>query len=295
MSRLVLTSCLLTVLLVAGYTATKGSIYAKDNLVAWCIVPFDAAKRGPEARAEMLADIGVRRLAYDWREKDIPSFGAELDALAKHGVELTAFWFPFDLDPQNDPVAQQILKLIEERKVKTQLWIHLDGPALKQLESLSQAERVSLVAKPVAYLAKRAAATDSKVALYNHGGWYGEPENQIEVIRKVGLDNVGLVYNLHHAEEQISDFPRLFPLMKPYLIAFNVNDMRAGGPKILPVGGGDLELEIMRLVRDSGWKGPVGILDHRDELDARESLLDNVSGMKKVVRELGDTEALRTY
>ena len=27
-----------------------GSLFAKDNLFAWCIVPFDAKKRGPEAR-----------------------------------------------------------------------------------------------------------------------------------------------------------------------------------------------------------------------------------------------------
>ena len=29
------------------------SVFSKQNLVAWCIVPFDAAKRGPVARAKM--------------------------------------------------------------------------------------------------------------------------------------------------------------------------------------------------------------------------------------------------
>ena len=29
-------------------------IFSRDNLVAWCIVPFDASKRGPKERAEML-------------------------------------------------------------------------------------------------------------------------------------------------------------------------------------------------------------------------------------------------
>ncbi len=55
---------LLTLLLVSCFTATKGSIYAKDNLVAWCIVPFDAAQRGPEARAKMLADINAEEVHH---------------------------------------------------------------------------------------------------------------------------------------------------------------------------------------------------------------------------------------
>ena len=30
-------------------------LFDKHNLVAWCIVPFDAKNRGPSERAEMLA------------------------------------------------------------------------------------------------------------------------------------------------------------------------------------------------------------------------------------------------
>jgi hypothetical protein len=34
--------------------APAEALFAKSNLVAWCIVPFDAKKRGPEERAHML-------------------------------------------------------------------------------------------------------------------------------------------------------------------------------------------------------------------------------------------------
>jgi hypothetical protein len=47
-------------------------LFAKRNLVAWCIVPFDAKKRGPEERAQMLKNLGIRRLAYDYRAEHIP-------------------------------------------------------------------------------------------------------------------------------------------------------------------------------------------------------------------------------
>src|SRR3712207_4612908 len=69
-------------------------LFDRENLIAWCIVPFDAKMRGPEARAEMLQRLGFKRFAYDWREKDIPTFDQELDALQRHGVSLDAFWFP---------------------------------------------------------------------------------------------------------------------------------------------------------------------------------------------------------
>ena len=41
-------------------------IYAQNNLVAWCVVPFDASGRGPAERAEMLKALGLTKLAYDW-------------------------------------------------------------------------------------------------------------------------------------------------------------------------------------------------------------------------------------
>ena len=49
-------------------------LFAEKNLVAWCIVPFDARRRGPEERAEMLRRLGFTRFAYDWRSEHIPTF-----------------------------------------------------------------------------------------------------------------------------------------------------------------------------------------------------------------------------
>src|SRR5215467_5451910 len=61
------------------------SLFARTNLVAWCIVPFDAAKRGPEERAAMLERLGFQHFAYDYRAEHIPTFDAEVKALQRHG------------------------------------------------------------------------------------------------------------------------------------------------------------------------------------------------------------------
>ena len=47
-------------------------LFARTNLVAWCIVPFDAKHRGPVERAEMVTKLGFTRVAYDWREQHVP-------------------------------------------------------------------------------------------------------------------------------------------------------------------------------------------------------------------------------
>jgi hypothetical protein len=50
---------------------SRPELFARTNLIAWCVVPFDAKQRGPEARAEMLQRLGFRNFAYDWRDNHL--------------------------------------------------------------------------------------------------------------------------------------------------------------------------------------------------------------------------------
>jgi sugar phosphate isomerase/epimerase len=259
-------------------------IFSRDNLVAWCIVPFDAKQRGPAERAEMLQRLGIRRLAYDWRAKDIPTFDQEADELAKRSIKLQAFWLSSGLKPQADKNVAAVLDFLARRKIRTEVWYFV-SPG-KAFDGLSQEEKVAAVADAVGYVARAAARAGCKVGLYNHGGWTGEPENQIAVIRRLGLKNVGVVYNFHHGREHMDRFAGLFRLMQPYLLAVNLNGMKEGAPMILPIGEGDREQEMIRIVRDSGYRGPVGILNHRTDVDAEVGLRRNLDGLRKVVEQL---------
>ena len=42
----------------------------------------------------------------------------------------------------------------------------------------------------------------------------------------------------------------------------------------------------MQFINDSGYRGPVGILDHRNEMDAEESLKQNLVGLRSVRQKL---------
>ena len=96
-------------------------LFDRENLIAWCIVPFDGKKRGPEARAEMLARLGFSHFAYDGGAGPGRTFDAEVGALAKHKVGLDAFWCPGELNGE----SKAILDLLGRRGVRAELWVML--------------------------------------------------------------------------------------------------------------------------------------------------------------------------
>lgn len=272
----------------ASQPAEGYDLYARSNLVAWCIVPFDAKQRSPEQRAAMLKQIGIKRLAYDWREQHLPTFDREIAALKKHGVELTAVWFPGTLNGD----AKLILAALEKHKLTPQLWVS------------AGANDVEAGANAIRPIAAEAARIGCTVGLYNHGGWFGEPENQLAVLEKLAMPNVGIVYNLHHGHNDLDRFEQILSRMKPHLLCLNLNGMTAGGDKagkkILPIGEGELDRKLMKTIRDSGYRGLIGILNHTDE-DAEGRLLDNIEGLEWLIPQLDGAApasprpALRTY
>lgn len=256
-------------------------IFSRTNLVAWCIVPFDAAKRGPAERAAMLGRLGLRAVAYDYRDEHIPSFDDEIAALRENDIDLSAWWCG-GVDPR-DPLGGSVglaLETLRRNQASSDLWVDMREQAF---DGLSQPEKLTLAAQAVDAIASEAGKLNSSVGLYNHGGWYGEPENQMAILDKAGADNVGLVYNFHHGHEQLDRLGVLFPLMAPHLLCVNLNGMTPGGAKIVPLGSGARDREMIELVRASGYQGPIGILDHRNELDAEDSLRENLEGLASLV------------
>jgi sugar phosphate isomerase/epimerase len=258
------------------------ALFARTNLVSWCIVPFDAKKRGPEERAEMLERLGFKHFAYDYRAEHIPTFDAEIAALKRHKIELFAWWFPTSMNNE----ARGILDTLKRNNEHPQLWVMGGGEATRSPEE--QRARVEAEAARIATIAREAEKIGSVVGLYNHGAWFGEPENQIAIIENLkeqGIKNVGIVYNQHHGHDHLSRFPTLLQKMKPYLLAINLNGMvpdgEKRGNKIVVLGQGELDLKLLKIIQDSGWRGPIGILNHTDE-DAETRLKENLEGLEKL-------------
>lgn len=252
----------------------------RDKLVAWCIVPFDAKKRSPEERAEMIERLGMKRVAYDWRSNHVEEFEREILAYKKHGIEYFAFW---SWHPAMEP-------LIKKHGIKPQIWKTNPTPKLKldprarYAASHIQKMRVEGAAKQLLPLVKQTKALGLKLGLYNHGGWGGEPANLVAVCehlrKKHDGKHVGIIYNLHHGHSHTKGFAEHLKQMQPYLLCLNLNGMNdKPQPKILPIGQGKHDARLLKIIEDSGYDGPVGILDHVNTEDAEVQLKRNLDGL----------------
>jgi len=215
----------------------------------------------------------MTRIAYDWRENHVASFEEEILQYKKHGVEFFAFWSWHDaMEP-----------LIQKHGIHPQIWMMFGEPA-----ATTQDEKVKQAAMSLLGHVERTRRLGLKLGLYNHGGWSGEPANMVAVCEYLkthhDADHVGIVYNLHHGHDHIQDFADQLALLKPWLLCLNLNGMNDNAmPKILPLGQGKHDAALLKIIQESEYQGPIGIIDHREELDAEESLRQNLDGLDRLL------------
>jgi hypothetical protein len=253
-----------------------------DNCFAWCIVPFDNQNRTPEQRVEMLKRLGFQSYAYDWRAEHLPEMAKEIILARVNGIEMNAVWMWLD---HNDAVGnlsennRKVLQALKETGLKTQIWVSFPE---NEFDDLTEPDRLKKAVEMVGYVSKQARELGCKVGLYNHGGWFGRPENLVKIINAMPEHEVGIIFNLHHAHDMIDEFPELVKVMMLHLWAVNLNGMNRGGPKILPVGSGEEEAGMLAALKAAGFSGPFGILGHVDEADVEVILKANLEGLKKL-------------
>ncbi len=261
------------------------SIYQTDNLVAWCVVPFDSMNRGPAERVKMLADLGFKKFAYDWREKHLPSFPQEVELLEQQQIELLSVWWWVDGhgDQLLNEGNEQLLHYLDSLNIRCDIWMSFSDDFFQGLDDAQKLERA---VESLKKLHQKAADAGCNLMLYNHGSWFGDPRNQVRIIEESGLSDVGIIYNFHHAHQQIEEFPEILEAMLPYLNTVNINGMNKGGPKTLTVGQGESEKEMLRMLAASGFKGHVGIIGHIEQEDVKVVLERNIKGLQQVASEL---------
>ena len=263
----------------------KNVLFEKENLVAWCIVPFDAMDRSPSERAGMLNELGISQYAYDYRDRHISEFPEEIGIMKEAGINISAVWLWIqDADSSEfDPASERIIRIVEEQGLKTSFWLSFPG---QFFEGLTGEEKFRKAVNKIRILNERLIKAGCSIALYNHGDWFGNPLNQIKIIEEIGSDNIGIVYNFHHAHHEIDNFPDLLPEMTPYLKTLNLNGMTKEGPKIITLGEGKLDAELIRVIVESDYHGPIGILGHTEGEDIKKVLQRNIEGLETLVKDL---------
>ena len=141
-------------------------LFRQSNLAAWCIVPFDKAKRTPEQRAAMLEDLAIRQFVYDYRAEHIPQWDEEMEALKRHGINLLGWWFPGSLSPE----ATKALELFRRHQFKPQLWVSGGGGSIAGVPPEEQARRVAAEVRRLTPVAEAARADGLAVGDEDEGG-----------------------------------------------------------------------------------------------------------------------------
>lgn len=257
-----------------------------DDVYAWCIVGFDSEKRSPHERLAMLKLIGVESYAYDWEEENLEEMAIEWELAKVNEIEINGVWLWLNAErdslPNLSAANEQLLATMDESDLETQIWLGMNN---NFFEGLSDEEAVAKGVEIVSLINEKAVDIKCSLSLYNHGDWFGEPANQIKILEAGQIEDVGIVYNFHHGHNHIDNFGEVVDVMLPKLRAVNINGMVKNGKEILPVGEGDYEQEMIKILFDKGYEGPIGILGHVDTSDVKEVLKNNLKGIKQLFAE----------
>tara|TARA_R110002049_G_scaffold18043_3_gene69426 strand:+ start:11528 stop:12409 length:882 start_codon:yes stop_codon:yes gene_type:complete len=256
------------------------SLFDKDNLIPWSIVGFDVKERTPKERLEMLERLGHKQYAYGNRPAHIPTMREEWKMAKEKNIAIKAVWLYINLNKDQPnalkPESEAVFENLQAVGLKTQIWIGFEPT---YFDVLSEEESLKQAVTMVQYLSERASKLDCKIALYNHGGWFGKPENQIKIIEALPKETIGIIFNFHHAHEDLENYSKNIKTLLPYLWCVNLNGMKKDGPKIITIGQGNLEKTMIQELLDLKYSGPFGILGHVKGGDPKVILQENLEGL----------------
>jgi sugar phosphate isomerase/epimerase len=259
------------------------SSFNQNNLIPWSIVGFDVKERTPEQRLVMLESLGFKQYAYGNRPEHIPTMKHEWQLEKEKGFEIKAVWLYINFDKDKAGALRKQTEVVFENLAAvglyTQIWVGFDP---KFFLNINEDKALNEAVNMVSYLSLRSKSVGSKIALYNHGGWFGKPNNQLKIINSLPNDDIGVVYNFHHAHDSLNDYYSNIERLLPYLWCVNLNGMKADGPKIITIGQGDQEQNMIQTLLDLNYQGPFGILGHVKGGDPEIVLQNNLNGLHQL-------------
>ena len=246
----------------------------------WCIIGFDSLDRTPQQRIDMLKEMGFTKYGFNKGKGDLTTMKDEFQLAKENNIEITSIflWLNAKRDSigKLSPANQELLGNLKDIGYKPTIWVSFSDNFFKKL---NQEESIELSIKMIEFVKTKADELGCKLAIYNHHGWFGNPHNQVEILKKINRDDITMVYNFHHAQEHVDEFPAIVKKIKPYLSYVNLNGVKKEGPQILPIGKGDHEIEMIKQLMDEGYHGPWGILGHIKTDDVEKVLERNIDGL----------------
>ena len=267
---------------------------SQDNphpLFAFCMDTHDSKKRTLQEQAELLKELGYAGAGHLW----LDNLAERIKTLDAAGLKLFQVYFRLNVAPDQKqpygPRLKQVLPLLKGRD--TMLAVLIGGR--RPSDPAGDPRAVELLRE----LADLAQPHGVRIALYPHvGDWLERVEDAVRVARKVDRPSVGVMFNLCHWLK-VDDEKNLRPLLesaKPYLLAVSINgadkaaDIHAGkGNWLQPLDSGSFDmLNLLKTLRELGFRGPIGLQCYGIPGDARDHMGRSIAAWRKLNRRLAE-------
>ena len=247
----------------------------------FCIDWHDSKKRYFEEQAGMLTDLGYDGVGHIYLEK----VEERLKTLDEAALRLFQITMVVDVGPGRAPYTsgfREVLELVKGRQVQFCLIVN----GVKSSDPSADPHAVEILRE----MSNLAEGSGARLLLYPHqGSWIERLEDSMRVADKVDRANVGVMFNLCHwlRVDQSRDPTLLLKEAMPRLWAVSICgadtfDEKPGWDRyIQPLGQGSFDVGgLLKILKQVGYRGPIGLQCYGIGGDAREHLADSMAAWR---------------
>jgi len=276
--------------LLFALTVVSWAILASDAespvnpFFAFCMDTHDSQKRGLEEQAALLKELGYDGAGHLW----LDNLSERLKTLDAVGLKLFQVYLSVNIAADKDAYDPRLKNMLPQLKGRgTMLALLMDG--LPPSDPKGDPKAVELVRE----IADLAQSSGVRVALYPHSNaWLERVEDALRIAKTVDRPNVGVMFNLCHwlKVDKEENLKPLLTAAKPMLYAVSIHgaDSAAAVPAgsgnwIQPLDSGAFDIyNLLKLLRDLGYAGPIGLQCYGIPGDARDHLTRSIAAWRKL-------------
>jgi len=262
----------------------------KPTFFALCMDNADSKKRPFPDQLTMVRELGFDGVGYPlWLGEAMEK---NLKALDDQKLQPCLFWTSVNVNPKApqayDPRLKDSLARLKGRG--TVVCVLLQGLKPADPAGMDQAVKV------LRGLGDLAAASDLRISIYHHtGDWSQSLLFALEVVKKADHPRVGVNFNLCHwlMIDGDKDYRPVLRENASRIFLVSLNGAKLGSKTwtnglIQPLDKGDFDnLELLKLLKGIGYRGPIGLMCYGVPGDAREHMERSMKVWKEMLAKTG--------
>jgi len=216
-----------------------------------------------------------------------------LPELKRNDLRLFTLYIQIDLEKEQ-PYDPRLKKYIEQLKnTGLHLWVHVHCEKYSPSDPAGDAKCIEIIGE----LADYSQNYGVKIAFYPHADfWVEKVDDGVRLAKKINRPNVGTVFNLCHflKKDEPEKLEQKLKNAMPYLFLVSINGADNGDTHqmgwdrlIQPLGRGDCDvLNVLKILKNSGYKNPIGLQCYNIKGQPEEFLKESVSTWNKYLSQI---------